>query len=582
MFRWIFKRRRDIEARRQRCRPQVENLEKREQPAVSLKIGPAINASMAGANQNEQSIAVNPLNPNQVVVFSNTENIDGDPNFDGGLFSAYSHDGGKTWFQQNLFTDDTLPEHACCDPQAVWDSFGNLWLIYLTLDGNVGLALSTDAGQSFTTQQLTTTDDCDQPSIAWGTGPGGSVSVWITYFIGSPTPRQEVQGFIVAGKGFANFLPNGFPQLVPGSELVNGQFGDIAVGPSGEVAVTYHAYMGPAATGAGPTQIFVNVDPDGFGPRGFGPRVLATGTNVGGARIIPATSNNLGIDPEPSLSIDRSHGKFRGRMYLTYSDAANTTTTDIDVMLRHSDDMGLTWSAPRRVNDVATGSQFNQDVVVDQFTGMVGLGWYDTRNGGTTSAEFFVTVSDDGGKTFAKNRAVSAGLSTSNLMFPISVGVRPLGYGDFNKIDFVNGNLQLCWADNSVQLLGNPDGPRSDIAVARVKVTSSSGLVGQKVRAFFSNFRLLSVGAALYSGSIAITNVGRAPLRGPVKVHIKLPHRSMQLRLPGAVRDGGLWTFTLKRGLFPGQTTRISAKIFSPFSFKISPAFTTGFAISQA
>ena len=64
-----------------------------------------------------------------------------------GLFEGVSFDGGLTWTRQIIGAGDNLGD-ICCDQQLAWDSFGNLWMVYLFsgTNGNVPIALSTDGG----------------------------------------------------------------------------------------------------------------------------------------------------------------------------------------------------------------------------------------------------------------------------------------------------------------------------------------------------------------------------------------------------------------------------------------------------
>src|SRR5213079_3200119 len=59
-------------------------------------------------------------------------------------------DGGLTWTTMHIGTGGELGE-ICCDQQLAWDSFGNLWMVYLlSTSDNVPIAVSTDGGLTFT------------------------------------------------------------------------------------------------------------------------------------------------------------------------------------------------------------------------------------------------------------------------------------------------------------------------------------------------------------------------------------------------------------------------------------------------
>jgi hypothetical protein len=463
-------------------RPRFDPLEDRTLPsisatltgAVSLEVGANVNVSRQGGNQEETSVALNPTNPAQVFVVSNNDYPTP------GLFAASSTDAGATWTRTPTFGTgpvahggDGLPA-ACCDPETSWDQFGNLFLTYLGQNDDVELLLSTNGGRSFTVA-ATVTDakgsGPDQPAIATGAG-----SVWISY----TDSGTALRAFGARVTGLGQVGPFSTPELVTGSAATTGAFGGIAIGPKGQVLVTYQ----PEAGSAGPAPLFVNLDPDGLGPQGFGAQREVLQTNVGDQRQLPAVSNNFGIDAEANLAWDRSGGPHNGRVYLVYTDAANTTTNDTNIFAVYSDDNGGHWSSPVRVNDdTGTNSQFLPSIAVDQSTGNVGIAWYDARNdlgnhgpGDTdgvpnTDAEMFAAVSTDGGQTFSTNVQLSAAPSNAAASEPPAPGNRPLGYGDFQTSDYAAGTFYGVSADNSNSTGDNPDGARSKLDVYATRLT---------------------------------------------------------------------------------------------------------------
>jgi hypothetical protein len=440
--------------------PRLEALESRHVPAP-LAHGPNVDVSQAPGNDDETTIASDPTHPTHLFASSNSDVA--------GLFAAVSTDAGQTWSRRNIATgSDGLPP-AISDPQAVFDHFGNLYLAYVDTALGVTILVSTDGGQTFRELIDILDGGADQPSIA--VGPN---SLWVSYAGGNG--MLNVAGIAVAGLGaFGTFST---PQPVPGSQ--NGNFGDIAVGPAGQVMVTYQN----STTGTGPDNIMVNTNPTGLGGA-FGAPVVATATNVGAIdTALPAQSNNFGIDAEANLAWDRSGGPHSGRVYLVYTDAAAVGSLDTDIFVRFSDNNGASWSPQVRVNDVATGSQFLPSIVVDQTSGAVAVQWYDTRNdrgmGGSgdtnngtpdDDAELFAAISVDFGQTFP-NIQVTPTASNSADSEPPILG-RPLGYGDYEKTTaFTNGMFFAVWADNSNSTGNNPDGMlhRMDVYTALVQV----------------------------------------------------------------------------------------------------------------
>src|SRR5689334_188907 len=115
--------------------------------AVSAKssIPPNVNVSQRVGNESEEAIAVNPTNPNNIVIFTNiAEGANG-------MLLATSFDGGKTWNKRIIGEGNDVFGDTCCDPSLSFDEYGNLFMTYLyNVDNVVPVALSTDGGLTFT------------------------------------------------------------------------------------------------------------------------------------------------------------------------------------------------------------------------------------------------------------------------------------------------------------------------------------------------------------------------------------------------------------------------------------------------
>jgi hypothetical protein len=397
-----------------------------------------VNASATAGNQAESFVNVNPTNPNNIVATSNTNAAS--------IFRAYSTDGGTSWTRGTIATGV-----ACCDGQAAWDTFGNLFLVYINNSVNqINVIVSTDGGATFSAPLTVGSGSIDQPSIAVGNG-----SVWVDW---NQSGSMVARGAPVTGLGM--FGPFNAQQAIPSA---SGSFGGIAVGPGpngGKVIVTYQSPTG----GQGPATIFANVDADGLGAGGFGARVTVTSTNVGGFDFIPA-QNERSIDAEAGVVWDATGGPFNDRIYLVYTDETVNENNDTDILMRTSTDDGATWSAPVRVNDDATTySQFLPYVALDPTTGIVAVGFHDCRNdngvpgsGGTNmipndDAEYYGTFTTDGGATWAPNRRLSGGFSNA------TASGNGIDYGDYVGLSAFQGKLYTLWADNANCDGTNPNG----------------------------------------------------------------------------------------------------------------------------
>lgn len=451
-------------------------------PAIAdLAVAGAVNVTRAAGNHVGAAVAMDPANTDRVFVLS--------PAPGGGMFAAFSTDRGQTWLssrgpQDTNPTDflianggDGLPA-GCCDVTVSWDALGNLFAGYVA-GGKLAIAVSTDGGATFAAV-TTLGASIARPTIAAGPGSGGSAgSLWVTYAVTSGTKSVVAHGAKVSGPGVSGVAAFTAPVVLGTGDR---DFGDLAVGPSGQVAVAFQT----PTTNQGPSTLIVRTDPDGFGSAAFGAAVTITSTNVGGQDAIPPQPDRR-IDAGVGLAYDRSSGPRRGRLYAVYTDETVAESDDTDIFLRFSTNNGATWSSAVRVNEETTNSQFLPRIAVSASTGDVGLSWYDARNddGNTmadgrgnpgdtdglvnSNAELYLAVSGNGGTSFVGNVAVS---ERASAQAGANGSVPDLDHGDYTGLAFASGVLQAVWADNSNSTEDNPDGTlgKFDLYTARVSV----------------------------------------------------------------------------------------------------------------
>jgi len=447
--------------------------------AAAAGIPTNVDVSQRHLNESEEAIAVNPTNPNNIVIVTNIGHREA--GLTAGMFKGVSFDGGSTWTTTliGLGTAGDVLGDACCDPTLSFDEFGNLFMSYLYQTENVvPVALSTDGGLTFSlvanivappsgTPTKSSSDNrglfrfVDQPTITAAKG-----EVWVIFNAGGPL---FASGAPVTGLGQVGaFIPG---EVVPNTN--NCTYGDIAIGPAGQVMQVCTL----TESGQGGGKLFVNVDPDGLGPAGFGGRVFAAATHVGGFDFIPA-QNDRSIDAEPGLAWDRTGGPHVGRVYLIYTKEIQNESDNTDIFVQFSDDNGSTWSPGVRVNNDSTvNSQFLPKIALDQTTGNIAMVWYDARNdlgsGGSgdtdglpnTDAHFWGAFSTNGGVSFGPNLRISAGTSNSH------DSGNGIDYGDYSGLAFYGGVAHPAWSDNSNSTGTNPDGSlhQLDIYTAAVR-----------------------------------------------------------------------------------------------------------------
>lgn len=273
-----------------------------------------VDVSQRHLNESEEAIAVNPTNPKNIVVVTNIGHREA--GLTAGMFEGISFDGGATWNTKLIGNNDNLGD-TCCDPSLSFDEYGNLFMTYLyQVENKVPIALSTDGGLTFNVianivapPQGTPTKSSgdnrglfrfvDQPTITAAKG-----EVWVIFNAGGPL---FATGAPVSGLGLVGAFFQG--EVVPGTN--NCTYGDIAIGPAGQVMQTCNL----TESGQGGGKVFVNVDPDGLGPANFGDRVFVTETHVGGFDFI-GPQPDRSVDAEAGLAWDRTSSPHHGRVYL--------------------------------------------------------------------------------------------------------------------------------------------------------------------------------------------------------------------------------------------------------------------------
>ena len=432
-------------------------------PAAAVPVvGNPVNATLLAGNEDESAVAVNPNNNQQIAVLTN--GVAGDA----GLPLSVSTDGGQNWTRSIIATGPAPAGDgfalACCDPTLSWDNFGNLFLGYLQrTPRTIELLVSTDTGATWTNIGPVDTGaagSLDQPTVVAGEG-----AVWMTW-------RDDNGGLTMRGRSvtaagtFGAWLAE---QDVPGSN--GGNFGDIAIGPNGEVMVTYQTPSG----NQGPSNILVNLDADGLGAGGLAAAVTATATNVGGFDFLPAQATRS-VDAEPGLAWDRSGGANDGRVYLVYTDEAPDESNDFDVWVRSSNDNGANWGAPVQVNDDGTTrSNMLPKIALDQTNGDLAVTFYTARNDdgtGPNANDLNGVANDDvqlyGSFSFNAGAAWSANLQISDGTTDGDVGGGQQ-LGDYTGSAFSDGILYPSWADSSNSTGDNPSGTAAlDVYTAAV------------------------------------------------------------------------------------------------------------------
>jgi hypothetical protein len=389
----------------------------------------------------------------------------------GGLFTGTGNTTDQTWSVQDV-NGENLPEGS--GAKAAWGPDGNIYLLYETPDASPKLVLvrSNDDGESF---EVVTDDFVNGPgqltgyTIAAGPGPSGSgATVWVAWVLDENLfidgADVNAQGDLGDEREFPVAPTGGLPSL-----------GDIAVGPNGDVAVAFESLSSIDAS----VTIYTAAIPSTaqLQPGEMLAANIVASTNVGFKYSIPAATE--GIDPDVQLAWDQSApagGSEPGILYMVYTDAAEAGSEATNIMFARSEDGGESWQDFQSVYDgpqTDPATQFLPSIAVDPTTGIVGVGWYDTRDSATgESTRFYVATYDPTSNTFSSNVPVNllASNAESGDLDPLSA---KLQYGDYTGLTFSDGLLHPAWTDNSLSTDNNPlpfQIATSTVAVADVTV----------------------------------------------------------------------------------------------------------------
>jgi endonuclease YncB( thermonuclease family) len=447
---------------------------------------PDINMSAISGDDNECAIAKNPNNPLQLAAHCNS------------LDTPWrSVDGGLTWT-----VGGTIGSY-CCDPNLAWDSFGNLYATFINGSTNaIVTKVSVDGGANFV-DLASFAGSIDQPSVVAADLTGGNVALWIVW---NQSSAMVARGALVTGLGPANIGAFGPLQAIATGASCS--FGDLSVSPGGAVVQV----CGPQ-TGQTGGNVVINVDADGLGAGGFGPAIFPTTTLVGGFDFIPA-QDSRSVDSETGLAFDRNPASPHfGRLFLVYTDEVVQESSDLDVMIRHSDDNGSTWSAATRVNtDATTRSQFLPKIAADPATGNMAICWHDARNSASNTAMevWCDTTTPATYPAFVGNVLVSDGASTSN-----GAGVE---FGDYSGLTVSAGIAHPTWADTSNSTGNNPNGTANfdaytdQLAVLAADYTMAVTPPSQSICAPADAVYSVNVGAfGGYSDPVTLGTAGNPP-----------------------------------------------------------------------
>jgi hypothetical protein len=354
-----------------------------------------VNVNASGQNilgdaANECSISTDPTSPNKKTIAWRQFNSVTSNFRQAGW--AYTTDNGLTWTFPGVLENNVFRS----DPVTNADEVGNFF--YLSLQSTVNLSFfcddlwrSTNGGQSWTL-------------LSGEKGAGGGDKQWFTIDRtngpGHGFQYQADDGINCSGGGvqFQRSIDGGVtwqnPISIPNSPV----YGTLDVDSNGNVFIGGEGFSNFFCVRSSNAQIA------GETPRFDRNTSVNMGGSLGSGGINPA-----GLTGQVFLAIDHSGGPMNNNIYMLASVVPPGRSTT-DVMFVRSTDGGLTFSAPKKINDDPVNPSkwhwFGTISVAPN--GRLDSVWYDSRNAANnTDSQLFYSWSTDGGLTWAPNVAVS-------------------------------------------------------------------------------------------------------------------------------------------------------------------------------
>ncbi len=349
-----------------------------------------LGGNIPGDAANEPTIAVDPTNPNRMVIgWRQFDNVGSDFRQAGW---AYSRNTGRSW----TFPGSLDPGVFRSDPVLDADAEGNYYFYSLTVVDHVYLCdlfKSADGGVTWIGPIPAYGGD-----KAWfdidmtgGIGHGNFYAAWDhAGCCGDDWFTRSTDG----GMSFD------YPVPIPERPI----WGVTTVGPDGAVYVAGRRYTTNA-------QFIVaksTTVQDPNAPLDFD---FAVEVDLGGALLyyLQYGPNPGGLLGQVWIAADNSFGPTHGNLYVL-SSVDPPGSDPLDIHFVRSTDGGLSWSAPVRVNDDPPGTDAWQwfGTLSVAPNGRIDAVWSDTRNSGSERvSELYYSFSTDGGESWSENVSLS-------------------------------------------------------------------------------------------------------------------------------------------------------------------------------
>ena len=372
---------------------------------------------------NEPSIAVDPGNPDRMAIgWRQFDNVNNNFRQAGNAFTA---DGGQTWtapgvIEPGIFRSDPVLE---ADNQGVFyynslTSSGGSYFCRVFKSSNGGAEWDEGVPAQGGDKQWMEIDKTG------GDGEGNIYSFWTSYY--------------------SVCMPGHFTRSTDGGDsyedcvTVDGDpyWGTLAIGPSGELYTVGSGFNdGLVVTRSNNAQFSGNIVWWDYN----------TQVNLDGAMTAGPDVNPAGLLGQASIAVNLAPGPGNGNAYVLASVERLSNGDPGDVMFAKSDDGGLSFGEPIRINDdlsVNNTQWFGTMSVAPN--GRIDVVWLDTRDApafNSLLSALYYSYSLDQGETWSANELLSDSFDP-HVGWPNQEKM-----GDYFDMVSDNGNAHLAWAN---------------------------------------------------------------------------------------------------------------------------------------
>jgi len=349
-----------------------------------------INVSNYLLYEGEQYIAVNPVNPNNIIIAYMSLKVTGKID----IAVVYSNNGGLS-FSAPSFLSHIYPSFTSADPCIAFRKTGEAYLSYVdyipnsTDSGFVAIRKSTDGGASWgnpvLARSVNETSDLaiDRPWIYIDNTNG----IYDGYMYLSTIPPKWAP------------LPNQYLHLKFSSNNGTNWSSDIQVSAPGYPG--FHGSMGMMASGDN-TLYIAYISLNGITPSYAFAKTTNNGISFTRSHITNwLTSGDSLIQVSYKLSANPLNGNELNFAFV------NQFYNDPDIFSVKTVNGGVNWSLPLRVNDDSLNNGKVQDMCWADWNGNTfGIGWRDKRHyniGVWSPYDIYYAVSTNGGVSFTGN-----------------------------------------------------------------------------------------------------------------------------------------------------------------------------------